>query len=44
MKMLQIEIKERLDNPLDAVIEPKIGRTFGILVSEDDFSATGKIE
>jgi hypothetical protein len=44
MKMIQIEVKQRLDNPLDAVIEPEIGRTFGILVSEDDFSSAGKIE
>ena len=33
MKILRIEVKERLDNPLDAVIEPEIGRTFGIAVS-----------
>jgi hypothetical protein len=44
MKMIQIEVKERLDNPLDAVIEPEIRRTFGILVSEDDFSSAGKLE
>jgi hypothetical protein len=40
---LQIDVKERLANPLDEVIEPEIGRTFGILVSEDDFSADGEI-
>jgi len=44
MEILRIDIKERLDNPLETVIEPKIGRTYGILVSEDDFSSTGKIE
>jgi len=44
MKMLQIEVKERLDHPLEAVIEPEIDRTFGIIVSEDDFSPSGKIE
>jgi hypothetical protein len=44
MKMLRIEVKERLDHPLEAVIEPEIGRTFGIVVSEDDFSQSGKIE
>jgi len=43
-KMLPIEVKERLDHPLEAVIEPEIGRTFGIVVSEDDFSPSGKIE
>ena len=44
MKILRIDVKERLDNPLEAVIEPKIGRTYGILVSEDDFSSVGEIE
>ena len=44
MKMLRIEVKERLDRPLDAVIEPEMGRTFGIVVSEDDFSPSGKLE
>lgn len=44
MKILRIDVKERLENPLDDVIEPEIGRTFGIVVSEDDFSPSGKIE
>jgi hypothetical protein len=44
MKMLRIEVKERLEHPLEAVIEPEIGRTFGIVVSEDDFSPSGRIE
>jgi hypothetical protein len=44
MKMLRIEVKERLDHPLEAVIEPEMGRTFGIVVSEDDFSPSGKLE
>ena len=35
---LEIDVKERLSNPLDDVIEPEIGRKFAILVSEDDFS------
>jgi hypothetical protein len=43
VKMLRIEVEERLDHPLEAVIEPKIGRTLGIVVSEDDFSPSGKI-
>lgn len=42
-KLIQIEVKERLEHPLEAVIEPEIGRTFGIVVSEDDFSPTGAI-
>jgi hypothetical protein len=44
MKILRIDVKERLDNPLEAIIESKIGRTYGILVSEDDFSSAGEIE
>ena len=39
-----IEVKDRLAHPLDDVIEPEIGREFGILVSEDDFSAAGTLE
>jgi hypothetical protein len=44
MSVLNIDVKERLDNPLDEVIEPEIGRKFGILISEDDFSPDGAIE
>ena len=44
MRLIQVEVKERLDHPLETVVEPKIGRTFGIVVSEDDFSPTGKLE
>jgi hypothetical protein len=44
MKYLQVDVKERLSNPLDDVIEPTIGRTYCILVSEDDFSTEGKID
>jgi hypothetical protein len=44
LRLLRIDVKERLEHPLDAVVEPEIGRTFGILVSEDDFSPAGKIE
>jgi hypothetical protein len=39
LSTLRIDVRERLDNPLDDIIEPEIGREFGILVSEDDFSA-----
>jgi hypothetical protein len=38
-----MDVKERLANPLDEVIEPGIVRKFGVLVSEDDFSAGGTI-
>jgi hypothetical protein len=40
----EIDVKQRLDNPLDDVIEPQVSRHFGVLVSEDDFSASGSIE
>jgi len=41
--LLRIDVKERLEHPLAAVIEPEIGREFGLLVSEDDFSAAGAL-
>ena len=41
---LGIDVKQRLENPLEDVIEPEIGRSFGILVSEDDFSPKGELE
>jgi len=44
MDGLKIDVKERLENPLDEVIEPEIGRQFGMVVSEDDFSPDGVIE
>jgi hypothetical protein len=44
MDGLNIDVKERLENPLDDVIEPEIGRQFGMVVSEDDFSPEGTIE
>jgi predicted NBD/HSP70 family sugar kinase len=44
MKILRIDVKERLDKPLEEIIEPDIKRTYGILVSEDDFSLAGKIK
>jgi hypothetical protein len=40
---LKIEVKFRGENPMDSVIEPEIGRKFCALISEDDFSAAGKI-
>lgn len=43
MELIHLEVKQRLDKPLDAVIEPEIGRKFGIVVSEDDFSPKGKM-
>jgi hypothetical protein len=44
MDGLKIDVKERLENPLDDVIEPDIVRQFGVVVSEDDFSAEGSID
>lgn len=44
MRALQIDVEERLANPLDEVIEPQIDRRFGVLVAEDDFSADGAID
>jgi hypothetical protein len=44
LKLLRIDVKERHEHPLEAVIEPEIGRTFGIVVSEDDFSPAGEIK
>lgn len=43
MALLRTEVKERLEHPLEGVIEPEIGRAFGILVAEDDFSPEGQI-
>jgi hypothetical protein len=40
---LAIDVKYRGENPLDAVIEPAIGRKFCAMVAEDDFSAAGDI-
>lgn len=40
---LDIDVAYRGENPLDTVIEPEIGRKFCALISEDDFSAVGKI-
>ena len=44
LKTLRIDVKERIDHPLETVIEPEIGRTFGIVVSKDDFSPAGEID
>ncbi|MCL5036441.1 MAG: ROK family protein [Chloroflexi bacterium] len=40
---LNIDVDFRLEHSLDDIIEPEIGRKFGLLVSEDDFSAAGDI-
>ena len=35
--VLKTDVRERLAHPLEDVIEPETGRTFGALVSVDDF-------
>ena len=40
----EIDVAQRLENPLEDVIEPQIGCKLGIIVSEDDFSEDGRIE
>jgi hypothetical protein len=44
LRILRTDVSQRLEHPLDAIIEPEMGRTFGIVVSEDDFSAAGEME
>lgn len=44
MDGLNIDVSERIANPLDDVIEPEIIRKFGMVISEDDFSPEGTIE
>lgn len=41
---LEMDVKERLSHSLDDIMEPEIERRFGILISEDDFSAEGDID
>lgn len=43
MKEFMVDVHERLAHPLDDVIEPGIVRKYGLLLSEDDFSANGSI-
>ena len=43
-ELAAIDAAERESSPLDDVIESEIGRTFGVLVAEDDFSGRGAIE
>lgn len=40
---LQIEVADRLAHPLEAVIEPQIGRDFGVVAAIDDFSSAGDL-
>lgn len=42
-KVMQIDVKDRLANPLDDVIETTIVRNFGVVAAIDDFSADGAL-
>jgi len=42
-RLLEVDASERAASPLDDVIEPAIDRTFGVLIAEDDFSASGPV-
>jgi len=41
---LDIDVEERIQSPLNAIIESTIIRNFGMVVSEDDFSASTKLQ
>ncbi|MCF6766030.1 hypothetical protein L3V82_09610 [Thiotrichales bacterium 19S3-7] len=40
---LEIDVKDRLSNPLDDVIESTIVRNFGVVAAIDDFSPKGEL-
>jgi len=40
---LNIDVKDRLANPLDDIIESAITRNFGVVTAIDDFSPSGKL-
>ena len=42
-KGLHTEVEDRLAHPLEAVVEPQIGRSFGIVAAIDDFSSAGDL-
>jgi len=42
-KGLQIEVEDRLNHPLEDVIESTIVRNFGVVAAVDDFSAEGDL-
>ena len=41
---LSIDVKDRLANPLDDVIEKTIVRSFGVVTAIDDFSPAGALQ
>ncbi len=44
VQALQIEVKDRLANPLDDIIESTIVRNFGVVAAVDDFSPAGRLQ
>ncbi|MDF2939387.1 MAG: hypothetical protein K0R66_29 [Gammaproteobacteria bacterium] len=42
-KGFEIDVQDRLANPLDDVIESTIVRNFGLVTAVDDFSPSGKL-
>lgn len=40
---LHVEVDDRLKHPLEAVIEPEIGRSFSVVAAVDDFSSPGEL-
>lgn len=40
---LEIDVEERIAHPMDDVVEDAVERRFGVIASEDDFSAAGAI-
>jgi hypothetical protein len=43
-KLIAIDVAERENNSLDEVVEPQVERSFGVLIAEDDFSASGAVD
>lgn len=43
LQALEIDIKDRLANPLDEIVEATIVRNFGIVAAVDDFSTAGML-
>jgi len=43
-ELVAIDAAEREHDPLDGVVEPQVERTFGVLIADDDFSASGPLD
>ncbi len=44
VQTLKIDVKDRLANPLDDIIESTITRSFGVVAAIDDFSPAGPLK